>query len=96
MNRSELLKNWTRDVLQSRRDITTVAWHEVPGKDAPQESAPLGYGMRFLPVKSELECAVPDRRQCSAIGSYRTLWDGFIASLFPGTPCQAEIGRAHV
>jgi hypothetical protein len=29
----------------SRRDGAIVAWHEMPGKDPPQKSRPVGYGV---------------------------------------------------
>jgi hypothetical protein len=31
--------------LQSRRDGSIVAWHEVPGTAQPQKSRPVGYGL---------------------------------------------------
>ena len=38
----------------SRRDIPIVAWHEVPGDNAPQTSRPVGYGMIGAGVRMDL------------------------------------------
>jgi hypothetical protein len=37
----------------SRRDGTTVAWHEVPGTAPPPKTSPVGYGVISIGVRTD-------------------------------------------
>ena len=91
MSRSELLESYLDDALSvpeghAEGSLARSAWER-----RTQESVPLGYGVRFLRLSSEFARTLSDKDRCAATNSNRTLRDGFIAPLVPGTSCQATI-----
>src|ERR1700683_4644978 len=91
MNPSALLKNWSGDCPSIPEGCNDGSLARSAWERRTQGSVLLGYGVRFLPVNSEPARALSDRCRCAPTGSHRTLRDGFIAPLFPGTSCQATI-----
>src|SRR5580692_341684 len=91
MNLSPLLKNWSGECLSIPEGCNDGSLARSAWERCTQGSVPLGYGVRFLQVNSGLARALSDGCRCAATGSHRTLRDGFIAPLFPGTSCQATI-----
>ena len=91
MNCSELLESYLDHALSVPEGHADGSLARSAWERRTQGSVPLGYGVRFLPVSSEFARTLSDKRRCAATDSNRTLRDGFIAPLVPGTSCQATI-----
>src|ERR1700743_258107 len=91
MNRSKLLESYLNAALSVPEGHADGSLARSAWERRTQGTVPLGYGVRFFPVNSEFARTLSDKRRCAATGSHRTLRDGSIVPLFPGTSCQATI-----